>query len=718
MRIIALCSLILLLLVPATGVAQEIDWVNVLTPLDLSDEGEVSHPSALFAEDTYHVWYVRDTGSTRSICYAKSRDGVIWDNCPGNPVLSDGTGVDWDGAFVSQPSVLYDGTQYHMWYVGYDGTRLRIGYATSSDGAVWNKHAGNPVLDAGAGGAWDDAGVSSPDVLVDGTGYHMWYNGYDGTHTRIGYATSTDGAIWQKHAENPVLNVGAGGAWDDAGVSSPSVLYDGRQYHIWYAGYDGGYLSIGYATSFDRVTWDQDAQNPVLDMGASGAWDDASVSSPDVLHDGTIYRMFYTGYDGDHSKIGYAMGLMQSDPPHIDQTDWVKYPAHTDLESPVSHPSALFSEDTYHLWYVREHEAQRSICYAQSSNGVTWENYPGNPVLRDGIGADWDGEFVSQPSVLYDGAGYHMWYAAYDGTSLRIGHATSSDGAVWNKHAGNPVLDVGASGAWDAGGVSNPSVLVDGGQYHMWYSGYDGTTMQIGYATSSDGVVWNKHAENPRLDVGASGAWDNSGVSSPDVLDNGGVYHMWYSGSDGDHSRIGYATSVDGVVWYKHAGNPALDMGASGSLDDAGVSSPSVLYDGIRHCMFYAGCDGDDLNIDLAMGQEPPLLMLMPLVPEETEEETQAVPLRFELSQNFPNPFNPVTTICYQLPESSRVTLAIYDLLGQKVQVLVDGFVDAGYRSVVWDGRDGFGREVGSGVYLVRMQAKDFVEVRKMALIR
>jgi hypothetical protein len=159
-------------------------------------------------------------------------------------------------------------------------------------------------------------------------------------------------------------------------------------------------------------------------------------------------------------------------------------------------------------------------------------------------------------------------------------------------------------------------------------------------------------------------------------------------------------------------------MGASGSLDDAGVSSPSVLYDGIRHCMFYAGCDGDDLNIDLAMGQEPPLLMLMPLVPEETEEETQAVPLRFELSQNFPNPFNPVTTICYQLPESSRVTLAIYDLLGQKVQVLVDGFVDAGYRSVVWDGRDGFGREVGSGVYLVRMQAKDFVEVRKMALIR
>ena len=59
------------------------------------------------------------------------------------------------------------------------------------------------------------------------------------------------------------------------------------------------------------------------------------------------------------------------------------------------------------------------------------------------------------------------------------------------------------------------------------------------------------------------------------------------------------------------------------------------------------------------------------------------------------------------------MVLSVYDALGQEVQVLVDGFVDAGYRSVVWEAED-----VASGLYFVRMEAGDFVEVRKMAVIR
>ena len=97
----------------------------------------------------------------------------------------------------------------------------------------------------------------------------------------------------------------------------------------------------------------------------------------------------------------------------------------------------------------------------------------------------------------------------------------------------------------------------------------------------------------------------------------------------------------------------------------------------------------------------------------EEVAEVQALPTEYGLSQNFPNPFNPTTEIRYQLPEASYVVLAIYDALGQKVQVLVEGFINAGYRSVVWDAKD-----VASGLYFVRMEAGDFVEVRKMAVIR
>ena len=61
----------------------------------------------------------------------------------------------------------------------------------------WEKYPGNPVLDLGASGTWDDSGVGGPVVLFDGTDYQMWYHGFDGSNSRIGYATSTDGIAWE-----------------------------------------------------------------------------------------------------------------------------------------------------------------------------------------------------------------------------------------------------------------------------------------------------------------------------------------------------------------------------------------------------------------------------------------------------------------------------------------------------------------------------------------
>jgi DNA-binding NtrC family response regulator len=81
---------------------------------------------------------------------------------------------------------------------------------------------------------------------------------------------------------------------------------------------------------------------------------------------------------------------------------------------------------------------------------------------------------------------------------------------------------------------------------------------------------------------------------------------------------------------------------------------------------------------------------------------------------NYPNPFNPSTTIRYALPEASKVSLVVYNLLGQQVRTLVSGSQSAGYHSVVWDGRDAAGRMAATGVYIYRLQAGGFVQVRKM----
>jgi hypothetical protein len=100
------------------------------------------------------------------------------------------------------------------------------------------------------------------------------------------------------------------------------------------------------------------------------------------------------------------------------------------------------------------------------------------------------------------------------------------------------------------------------------------------------------------------------------------------------------------------------------------------------------------------------------------DEQGSIIPEKFELRQNYPNPFNPVCNIEYALPRSSHITLSIYNILGQKVRMLVDEYQSAGYKSIRWDGRDNQGREVTSGIYFYRIEAGDFVQAKRMVLIK
>ncbi|MEL6823956.1 MAG: FlgD immunoglobulin-like domain containing protein, partial [Calditrichota bacterium] len=99
-----------------------------------------------------------------------------------------------------------------------------------------------------------------------------------------------------------------------------------------------------------------------------------------------------------------------------------------------------------------------------------------------------------------------------------------------------------------------------------------------------------------------------------------------------------------------------------------------------------------------------------------------AIPEDFELEQNYPNPFNPETTIRFAIRgnglTASPVTLRIYNVAGQLVNTLIDEPIDSGSYSVVWNGRDDAGNEVASGVYIYRLVTGDFVQTRKMMLIR
>ena len=96
-----------------------------------------------------------------------------------------------------------------------------------------------------------------------------------------------------------------------------------------------------------------------------------------------------------------------------------------------------------------------------------------------------------------------------------------------------------------------------------------------------------------------------------------------------------------------------------------------------------------------------------------------AVPGKLTLYQNYPNPFNPTTTIEYSIERRSHVTLKVYDVTGALVTTLVDREVDPSQvQPVTWDGRDGAGTRVASGVYFYHLVAGDFAKTRKMVLLK
>jgi len=102
----------------------------------------------------------------------------------------------------------------------------------------------------------------------------------------------------------------------------------------------------------------------------------------------------------------------------------------------------------------------------------------------------------------------------------------------------------------------------------------------------------------------------------------------------------------------------------------------------------------------------------------EDDEHGNILPYRFELSQNYPNPFNPVTTISYSLPRRSEVSIDIFNILGQKIITLVDETKPAGDYQINWDSNDSNGQKVSTGIYFYRFQAGDYVETKKMILLK
>lgn len=162
-----------------------------------------------------------------------------------------------------------------------------------------------------------------------------------------------------------------------------------------------------------------------------------------------------------------------------------------------------------------------------------------------------------------------------------------------------------------------------------------------------------------------------------------------------------------------HVKDQGLRVALAGTSSRASGEGP-VLWIEVR--------PGDDGPVDLSLDWvsiNGRVVAHTGMLPESHENDAQDLaPVVFALHPNLPNPFNPQTTIRFDVPEASEVRIVVYSLLGQEVQTLLADRREVGQHQVVWNGQDMFGRSVATGVYFVRMEAGSFSQVRRMMLLK
>lgn len=306
------------------------------------------------------------------------------------------------------------------------------------------------------------------------------------TVSRAGTGTFTVGAC-TKAASNPLIETGV------VEAPSASVLKNGGVFMMWFSAKLGNVSGIYAANSSDAAIWTVDS-NPVLRPGPSGAWDSGVIYSPDVIWNGSMYLMYYSGSGKSAFRvIGVAFS---SDGYH-----WTKY-----SENPIITPgpgfydswwsrfaSVVFDSGTYEMWYTGHTLTNTSqpwyiaVDHATSDDGLRWTKYVNNPVYGE---AQWSGKgslpFVDHPSVLEVNGTFVM--IADNGQE--ISYLTSSDGTNWTPGGTTLIAPSGGLG-WDANATLYPSAVLNGSKILVWYTGYSepingqsGTgTVGIGLAT-------------------------------------------------------------------------------------------------------------------------------------------------------------------------------------------------------------------------------------------
>ena len=256
--------------------------------------------------------------------------------------------------------------------------------------------------------------------------------------------------------------------------------------------------------------------------------------------------------------------------------------------------------------------------------------------------------------------------------------------------------------------------------YMIFVSNANGETDVVVTATDLAGLSVNDTVHvtvNAVNDAPSSFALQSvtSLIMSSSELSTGTISFSWGESSD-----------VDGdTVMYHFTGT--LSVGTHSVQYDTTVTDTNyslISYQSLYDLMFSLNTmtaavewdvSADDGQVIVASSNGP---LTLTIDGSSLGIEDEAIPDVFALHQNYPNPFNPVTTLHYDLPENSFVNITIYDMLGRQIRTLVNQRQEAGFKTAQWNATNNSGKPMSAGVYLYQIQAGEFVQTKKMVLLK
>lgn len=286
---------------------------------------------------------------------------------------------------------------------------------------------------------------------------------------------------WKKYEKNPLIGGSYGSCFDIA------VLDEGEEIYMYFSWRKE--KSIALVKSKDGIHWTE-PEICIEPRETKEGWED-DLNRPAVVKKDGIYHMWYTG----QYKAGQADG-------------------------------------SSHLFY------------ATSKDGVKFERVSERPVMAPEV--EWEKVAVMCPHVLWDDVRhvYRMWYSGgeqYEPTA--IGYAESSDGVNWKKYEGNPIFYADPSREWEKHKAAGCQVFIKDDYFYMFYIGYHNEDYaQIGMARSRDGITkWERSSLNPIIAPEEEG-FDCEACYKPFTIYRDGKWMLWYNGRKGNLEQIALVT--------------------------------------------------------------------------------------------------------------------------------------------------------------------------------